>query len=114
MIRIFRVVIPTSVIVLSLSEMVLLFACLCLGYVLALAQSSFEGTLDLFLFQENGILRIMLAVLSMMIGLYFQDLYTNFRLTKRFVFVQQLMMVIGLAFLGQALLTYVARDLMLS
>lgn len=114
MIRIFRVFIPTTVVVLALSEMVLLFACLCAGYVLSGGQTYTGAPLDLFLTQENGILRISLAVATMMISLYLQDLYTNFRLTKRWVFIQQLLMVMGLTFLGQALLTYIAHDLMLS
>ena len=79
MIRIFRVFIPATVLFLVLSEFVLLFGCLCVGYVIALG-SSMEGSLEIFLLQENGILRICLAVASMMIGLYFQDLYTNFRM----------------------------------
>src|SRR5260221_13733708 len=112
MIRIFRVFIPTTVVILMLSEIILLFACLSLGYQFAIAQSSSEGSLELFLFQENGILRIGLAVATMVIGLYFQDLYTDFRLGTRIAFFQQLMMVVGLTFLGQALLTYANRELM--
>ncbi len=114
MIRIFRVFIPTTVVLLALSEMILLFACFCAGYALSVGSRYTEEPLGIFLTQENGILRISLAVATMMISLYFQDLYTNFRLTKRSVFLQQLMMVIGLTFLGQALLTYVSHELMLS
>jgi exopolysaccharide biosynthesis polyprenyl glycosylphosphotransferase len=114
MIRIFRVFIPTTVVLLALSEMILLFGCLCAGYAIAVARSNLEAPLEIFLLQENGILRISLAVATMMISLYFQDLYTDFRLTNRLVFLQQLIMVVGLTFLGQALLTYAHHDLMLS
>ena len=115
MIRIFRVFIPTTVVLLMLSEIILLFGCLMLGYVLASGQSSYvESPLELFLLQESGILRIGLVVATMVIGLYFQDLYTDFRLSNRIAFVQQLMMVVGFTFLGQALLTYAYHDLMLS
>jgi len=85
-----------------------------LGYQLALTKIADEVNLEFFLFQANGLVRTGLAILTILLGLYFQDLYTNFRIRNRIMFLQQLMMVIGLTFLGQALLTYINHDLMLS
>ncbi len=43
----------------------------------------------LWLFYDDGILRISTIVVWMVLGLYFQDLYSNFRIRSRFVLVQQ-------------------------
>jgi sugar transferase (PEP-CTERM system associated) len=41
-----------------------------------------------------------------MVGIYFHDLYTQFRISSRILLVQQLCLVVGIAFLTQALLSY--------
>jgi sugar transferase (PEP-CTERM system associated) len=101
MIRIFKVFVPTSVIALLLSETVLIFAC----YVIA---SFFVLDVDpqIFLLYDNGLWRIGIVVLCLMTGIYFHDLYTQFRIKSRIVLVQQLCLVVGIAFLTQALLSY--------
>ncbi|HET8547686.1 MAG TPA: sugar transferase, partial [Bryobacteraceae bacterium] len=48
-----------------------------------------------------------------MLGLYFQDLYSEFRIRSRIELVQQICLVIGLVFILQAVLTYVDPDLMM-
>ena len=113
MIRIFQVFIPATAIFLLLSEIVLLFGCFTVGYVLGIPKLYVEISLEFYLQQQNGILRIGLAVAMIVVGLHFQDLYTNFRVKSRIAFIQQLMMVLGVAFLCQALLSFVNRDLML-
>src|SRR3982750_1119533 len=49
-----------------------------------------------------------------MLGVYFQDLYSDFRIRSKTLLIQQLCLVIGLVFFSQALLTYINRNLMMS
>lgn len=108
MIRIFRVFVPTSVVALLVSEVILLFLC----FVVALV-----GVMDVdpefVLVYDGGALRIAIAVFSILLGLYFQDLYTELRIRSRIFLFQQFMMAVGLAFLVQAMSTYVNPTLIL-
>ena len=101
MIRIFRVSIPDSVIALLFSDAVLLYTCYLIGGFLALEVDPW-----VFLRYDNGWIRIGVVVLSVMAGLYFQDLYAEFRVKSKAVLVQQAGVSIGAAFLFQALLVY--------
>ncbi|HLJ45801.1 MAG TPA: sugar transferase [Bryobacteraceae bacterium] len=95
---------PTSVLALLISETILIFCC----YVLA---SFFVLDADpvIFLRYDGGLARIALVVICVMIGIYFHDLYTQFRIRSRILLVQQLCLVVGIAFLTQALLSYLRR-----
>jgi len=108
MIRLFRVFIPTSVVALLLSEAILLFICFVAGVVIVL-----DVDPEYLLFYDGGAPRIAIAVVSILIGLYFQDLYTDLRIRSRIFLVQQFMMALGLAFLAQAMTTYANPALIL-
>ena len=55
-----------------------------------------------------------MAVTCIIVGIYFHDLYEHFRIRSRILLLQQMGIVIGIAFLVQALLGYLRlRDLML-
>jgi len=101
MIRIFNVFIPASVIALLLSEIVLIFFC----YIVA---SFFTLDVDpqIFFIYDNGLLRVAIVVAGLMIGIYLHDLYTQFRIKSRILLMQQLCLIVGIAFLTQALLSY--------
>lgn len=101
MVRLFRVFVPTSVLALLISETILIFSC----YVLA---SLFTLDTDpaVYLLDEGGLTRIALVVGCVMFGLYFHDLYTQFKIQSRTLLLQQVCLVLGIAFLTQALLTY--------
>ena len=101
MVRLFRVFVPTSVLALLISETILIFSC----YVLA---SFFTLDTDpaVYLLDEGGIARIALVVGCVMFGIYFHDLYTQFKIHSRILLLQQVCLVLGIAFLTQALLTY--------
>src|SRR5258708_7788843 len=101
MIRLFRVFVPTSVVALLISEAILIFSC----YILASTFTAESGT-EIFLFYEGGLARIALVVGCVMIGIYFQDLYWHFKIKSRTLLLQQLCLVLGIAFLTQALLDY--------
>ena len=62
----------------------------------------------LWLLYEGGLLRIAVLLVWIAAGFYFQDLYSQFRIRSRFVLLQQVSLVLGIAFLFQALVGYVA------
>ena len=109
MIRLFRVFVPTSVVALVLSEVILIYACFIISTYLVV-----DSDPQVFLFYDGGLSRVTLVVVSVMLGLYFQDLYNDFRIRSKTLLIQQLCLVIGLVFFSQAILTYVNRDLMMS
>jgi exopolysaccharide biosynthesis polyprenyl glycosylphosphotransferase len=108
MIRIFRVFFPASILALLISEAALILFCLVLV-------SLWVNDLDpeFYLIEQGGLMRMSFVVMSMLAGLYFQDLYNNLRVRSRLLLLQQISMAIGISFLFQALLTYIDPDLML-
>lgn len=68
---------------------------------------------EFYLIDQGGLMRMSFVVMSMLAGLYFQDLYNNLWVRSRLLLVQQVSMAIGVSFLFQALLTYANPDLML-
>jgi lipopolysaccharide/colanic/teichoic acid biosynthesis glycosyltransferase len=108
MIRIFRVLVPASVLTLFLSEVALVFGC----YVAAAyADPDVDG--DIFLVDESGLLRIGIVVALTILGLYFHNLYGDVRIRNRTRLLQQLCFITGIVFLAQALIGYGDRDLAL-
>jgi sugar transferase (PEP-CTERM system associated) len=101
MIRLFRVFVPGSVIALVLSDAVLLYTCYVIATFVAL-----EVDPQVFLLYDNGWARIAFVVLSLMGGLYFHDLYTDFRIKSKVLVIQQVGVSIGVVFLLEALLVY--------
>jgi sugar transferase (PEP-CTERM system associated) len=101
MIRLFRVSIPSSVVALIFSELILVFSC----YLFA-AYGALEFSADIFLFEERGIWRIVLVAVLVVLGLYFSDLYEDYRIRSRIALFQQFCLILGIAFIVQALLSY--------
>jgi len=101
MIRLFRVFVPDSVIALVLSDAVLLYTC----YVAA-AFIALDVDPEVFLQYDNGWARIAGVVLCLMAGLYFHDLYSEFRVRFKVLLIQQVGVTLGVAFLLQAGLVY--------
>jgi sugar transferase (PEP-CTERM system associated) len=50
------------------------------------------------------------VVASLMFGIYFHDLYTQFRIRSRVLLLQQVIVVVGVTFLSQALLVYLRLE----
>jgi len=100
-IRLFKVSIPTSVVALLVSEAILVFSCY-----LLVAYWTLDVAAEIFLFDEGGIWSILVVVGVILVGLYFNDLYENYRVRSRTVLVQQVCLVLGVAFLLQAMLNY--------
>jgi exopolysaccharide biosynthesis polyprenyl glycosylphosphotransferase len=104
MIRLFRVFIPKSIIGLVVSDFLLLYGCFLLPLYL------FMPDAEIYLRYEDGFVNISIAVVTVVLGLYFQDLYTEFRIRRRMLLMQQIIFVIGGVFLFQAFLSYVSPD----
>lgn len=109
MIRLFRVFVPSSVVALLVSEAILIYGCYVLAAFLVLNLDP-----EVFLLYDGGWARIAIAVACIMLGIYFQDLYTHLRIKSRIVLIQQVGLSIATAFLAQALMVYLRlRDLFL-
>jgi sugar transferase (PEP-CTERM system associated) len=109
MFQIFRVFIPASVIGLICSEFALIFFCYLAGTWLVSEFINPNLVLSSFVFDEGGLFQIAIVILCLVAGLYFQNLYSDFRITSISVLLQQLCLVIGFAFLIQALFAYARR-----
>lgn len=106
MIRLFRIFIPTSVIALLISELVLIFFC----YLFAIVIVPNGADPVVFFLDDNGFGRIAVVTLCIMSGMYLQDLYWKFRIQSKVLLVQQLCLVVGVSFMVQAVLTYMRLD----
>jgi sugar transferase (PEP-CTERM system associated) len=106
--RLNRILGPSGVVALLVSEVTLAFAC----YVTALI---FVVRMDpvVFLLHNKGLMRIGFVVGTVVIGFYFQDLYDDLRVRSRIQLAQQVSLVFGVAFILQALFNYVGRELLL-
>jgi sugar transferase (PEP-CTERM system associated) len=100
MLRLFRRIIPGRVAVLLASEFILIYLCY-VAAAFALLRPDALG----FLADDNGWLRILIVTICLIVGVYFHDLYSNFRVRTPDL-VQHAVVVAGAAFLAQALLTY--------
>src|SRR5262245_61462784 len=106
MIRLFKVFIPVQTLTLLMSEIVLVTS----AFIFA-TYITFEADPTVYLMDEGGLMRIMLVVFSILIGLHFHDLYSQFQVKSRIVLVQQLCLVMGVAFLSQGLIAYLHANL---
>ena len=102
MIRLFRVFVPTSVLVLIVSECVLIFS----SYIAASYIVFTQVDPEVFLLYDGGLNRIALVAAIVMLGLYLNDLYADVRVRGRILLMQQLSLSMGVAFMAQALLGY--------
>jgi sugar transferase (PEP-CTERM system associated) len=109
MIRLFRVFVPTSVLVLIVSEAILIFS----SYIAASYIVFTQVDPEVFLLYDGGLSRIALVALILILGLYFNDLYADFRIRARILLGQQLCLTMGIAFMAQALLGYGQQSLIL-
>src|SRR5689334_6854075 len=106
MIRLFKVFIPVGTLTLLVSEFVLVTSAFIFATYL-----TFEADPTVYLIDDGGFLRIMLVVFSIILGLHFHDLYSQFHVKSRIVLVQQLCLVMGVAFLCQGLIAYMNAGL---
>jgi exopolysaccharide biosynthesis polyprenyl glycosylphosphotransferase len=106
MIRLFRVFVPAGSLALLIIEILLITSAFVLA---AYIESGVDPTV--FLLYDGGLVRVALAVGSVLVGLHFQDLYTQVRVRSRLVLAQQLCLTIGVALILQGLISYLDRNL---
>ena len=106
MIRLFRVFIPVGTIALLISEILLITGSFILAAYYVMPVDPADYLLD-----EGGAVSILFAVISILVGLYLHDLYSDIYVKSKIVLFQQLCLVIGIAFLVQGLISYLNRDL---
>jgi len=105
-IRLFRVFVPTSAFTLLISEALLVTA----GFLIAW-YIEFPADPTAHLLYEGGLFNIGLVLASILLALYFQDLYSEIYVKSHFLLAQQLCLVGGSALLTQGLITYVNPSL---
>src|SRR6476620_4274800 len=109
MIRLFRVFIPKSVMALLVLDALVVFGCF-----ITAAYICYWDVTELYLWYENGLVKIGIAAGSVLLGLYFQNLYAELRVRSRALLFQQVLMVISVVFLTQALLAYIDSEVVVS
>jgi lipopolysaccharide/colanic/teichoic acid biosynthesis glycosyltransferase len=109
MIRVFSVAIPSRILTLFISESFLITAC----YLFAAWLDPDLIDFDSFLRVDSGALRILFVVATILLGLYFRDLYTQVRIRNRIALLQELSMIFGVAFVAQGVINYLNHDLTL-
>jgi sugar transferase (PEP-CTERM system associated) len=106
MVRLFRVFIPVTVVLLLISEILLISAAFFLATFLIPELDRIE-----YFSEGNGVINVVLVLVTIIIGLYLHDLYSEIHVKSHITLLQQLCFVLGGAFLVQALVSYVDRNL---
>ncbi|HWQ53043.1 MAG TPA: sugar transferase [Bryobacteraceae bacterium] len=101
MIRLFQVFIPAGVLTLLLTDTLIVLGCF-----LGAASLFLEVDLDLFLLDEGGLLRIGVAVATIMFAAYFRDFYSSGHGRSPILLLHSLSMVIGTTLIAQGLISY--------
>jgi len=100
MISTFRLLVPGSVLVLALSETALIFA----SYGISAYIDPERGSK--FLLEESGWERIAILAAVILLGMYVRQLYEDLQIRSRILLLQQLILIMGMAFLAEALISY--------
>ncbi len=100
MLRLLKVFIPVGTLTLLVSETALVTSAFILATYIDL---KVDPTVYLL---EGGLFPIILVVLTILVGLHFHDLYSQFYVKSPIVLLQQLCLVMGIAFLSQGLIAY--------
>ena len=109
MIRLFNVSVPPAIFILLVFETLLLMGSFLAATILVIDLDPVD-----YLLYNSGLIALLLVVVSFLLGLHFQNLYTQIRVKSRVLLLQQLCMVTGIAFLAQGLISYLDNDLRVS
>ena len=100
--------IPAAVSALLAAEILLLVFCFIVSSYLVMGVDP-----EIYLLYDNGFANLCIVVASIVLGLYFQDMYSNLRVRSRTLLMQQISTALGVAFLAQSLLNYVSPGTMI-
>jgi sugar transferase (PEP-CTERM system associated) len=109
MTRSFRVLVPATAVVLLVSETLLITSAFVLAVYLTLDVDPWVN-----LIYDGGLMHLVPVLLTILVGLHLNDLYSQFHVKSRIVLLQQLCLVMGAAFLVQGMLSYVSPDMRVS
>ena len=109
MTRFFRVFVPATAVVLLVSEILLITSAFILAVYLTLDVDPWVN-----LIYDGGLMNLIPVLLSILVGMYFNDLYSQYYVRSRIVLLQQLCLVMGGALLTQGFLSYLSPDLRVS
>jgi sugar transferase (PEP-CTERM system associated) len=109
MTRIFRVFVPATAVVLLLSEILLITSAFIIAEYLTLGVDPWVNLID-----DGGLVNLIPVLLAILLGMHFNDLYSQFYVKSRIVLLQQLCLVMGGAFLIQGLLSYMVPEMRVS
>src|SRR5690348_7371373 len=101
MIRLFRLLVPASVLALFVSEAGIVFGCY--AAVAYFGHAAGKAFFD----DQMGWPRIALLTGLILAGMYFRQLYSDLRVISRILLLQQLALVMGMVFLAEALIGYI-------
>src|SRR5215218_987792 len=108
MILLFLVFVPTSTLILLLTEIGLVFASFLIAIYLLLP---FDP--EIFFFYEDGFLRVGLVILTVILALYFQDFYNAGGVRPKIMLVEKTIRTIAIVFFSQALMAYAAPSVLM-
>jgi lipopolysaccharide/colanic/teichoic acid biosynthesis glycosyltransferase len=106
--RIFSFILPSRVSGLLFSELLIVFSCY-----LAAAFAFVQGNTLIYLQTEDGWLRLLLVSISILLGIFVNNLYVRLRVESRVSLLLRLCNVIGIALIVQGLLAYLPSGLTL-
>lgn len=104
--RIFHVILPVRVSGLLFSEFLLAISCYFAGVAI-----EFRGATFSYLLDNLGLLRLLLVSMSLLVGLFVNNLYAETRVDSRVQLVLKMCNVVGIALVVQGLLAYVSSGL---
>jgi sugar transferase (PEP-CTERM system associated) len=109
MTRIFRVFVPATAVVLLVSEILLITTAFVIAGYLILDVDPWVNLL-----YDGGLLNLIPVLITILVGMHFNDLYSQFYVKSRIVLLQQLCLVMGGAFVIQGMLSYVFPEMRVS
>jgi len=105
MIRVIRHHASAGVLPLLVSEILLLFACFYVS-----AEMLYPPSAWFYLFLDGGITLVVLAIATIILAMYFFDMYADVQVSSRVLLMQQICQALGVAILAQTVATYIFRD----
>ena len=105
MIRVIRPSAPGGALPLLIVDVALLWACF-----YAAAEYLYPPSAYYYLFLEGGVTLAAIAIATIVLAMYFFDLYADFRSSSRIVLLQQLCQALGVAIIAQTVAIYLFRD----
>ncbi len=106
MMRLFPVFVPARILGLLISEILLIAG----SFILA-SYIVFQVDPADYLLYDGGLVSIAVVLMSILLGLYLQDLYSDIRVHSKIILLQQLCLAVGIAFLIEGFISYLDKSM---